>query len=90
MLAIIVSSSAVMSQILVLISLSGIRFNPNLGTQGFDGGLNSAILRYDGAEDEDPTTEETDSTAALVETDLVPLDNPGAVSISTTSWIGSE
>jgi iron transport multicopper oxidase len=69
----------VLAKIFVLTIPTGIRFEPNLGTQGFDGGLNSAILRYDGADEEDPTTEETDATAALAETDLIPLDNPGAV-----------
>jgi iron transport multicopper oxidase len=58
----------------------GIRFEPNFGTLGFDGGLNSAILRYDGADEEEPTTEQTDSTNPLVEANLVPLESPGAVS----------
>ncbi|KAF8214820.1 laccase 1 [Mycena galopus ATCC 62051] len=43
------------------------------GTAGFDNGINSAILRYIGANDTDPTTNATTSTAALVETDLHPL-----------------
>lgn len=49
-----------------------IRADPNLGTQGFDGGLNSAILRYVGAAKVDPTTNST-GTTALVETALHPL-----------------
>ncbi|KZP20931.1 multicopper oxidase [Athelia psychrophila] len=56
-----------------------IRANPNLGTTGFDGGLNSAILRYSGANaTADPTTNQTTSVIPLIEADLVPLVNPGA------------
>ena len=58
-----------------------IRANPNLGTTGFANGINSAILRYSGADEVEPTTTQTDATAALTETALVPLENPGAVSI---------
>lgn len=47
-----------------------IRANPNSGTVGFDGGLNSAILRYSGAAIADPTTNQTTSVAPLVETNL--------------------
>ncbi|KAJ7670600.1 laccase [Mycena polygramma] len=43
------------------------------GTTGFDNGINSAILRYVGANETDPTTNVTTATAALVETDLRPL-----------------
>ncbi|KAJ7432445.1 laccase [Mycena galericulata] len=43
------------------------------GTTGFDNGINSAILRYVGANDTDPATNVTTATAALVETDLHPL-----------------
>ncbi|KAJ7438622.1 laccase [Mycena galericulata] len=43
------------------------------GTTGFDNGINSAILRYVGANDTDPATNATNSTAPLVETDLHPL-----------------
>ncbi|KAJ7744785.1 laccase [Mycena maculata] len=43
------------------------------GTAGFDNGINSAILRYVGADDVDPTTNATTSVAPLVETDLHPL-----------------
>ncbi|KAJ7612677.1 laccase [Roridomyces roridus] len=50
-----------------------IRTVANGGTTGFDNGINSAILRYVGADEVDPTTNVTDSTAALVETDLHPL-----------------
>lgn len=55
-----------------------IRANPNLGTTGFLGGLNSAILRYAQAPVADPNTTETVSTSPLVETSLVPLANPAA------------
>nr|AEO22162.1 laccase [Pleurotus ostreatus] len=54
-----------------------IRANPNLGSTGFDGGINSAILRYAGATEDDPTTTSSTSTP-LEETNLVPLENPGA------------
>ncbi|KAJ6562631.1 laccase [Mycena capillaripes] len=50
-----------------------IRTVANGGTSGFDNGINSAILRYVGANDTDPTTNATTATAALVETDLRPL-----------------
>jgi iron transport multicopper oxidase len=56
-----------------------IRSNPNLGTVGFDGGLNSAILRYIGSNaTADPVTNETTSVIPLVEYNLVPLVNPAA------------
>ncbi|KAJ6623641.1 multicopper oxidase-domain-containing protein [Mycena sp. CBHHK59/15] len=53
-----------------------IRTVANGGTTGFDNGINSAILRYVGANDTDPTTNVTTATNALVETDLHPLDGP--------------
>jgi len=57
-----------------------IRSNPNLGTIGFDGGLNSAILRYRGSSNAtaDPTTNQTTSVIPLVEHNLVPLVNAAA------------
>lgn len=56
-----------------------IRSNPNLGTTGFAGGLNSAILRYSGANvTADPTTTQATSVKPLVEYNIVPLENPGA------------
>ncbi|KAK7443258.1 laccase, multicopper oxidase, benzenediol:oxygen oxidorectuctase [Stygiomarasmius scandens] len=56
-----------------------IRANPNTGTSGFSGGINSAILRYVGAdENSEPGTPEVTSTNPLVEANLVPLENPGA------------
>ena len=51
-------------------ALSGIRANPSVGTTGYEGGINSAILRYEGATDEDPTTSETTSINPLNEFDL--------------------
>ncbi|KAI0371788.1 phenoloxidase [Pilatotrama ljubarskyi] len=50
-----------------------VRANPFFGTTGFAGGINSAILRYDGAPTIEPTTEPSTSTKPLVETDLRPL-----------------
>ncbi|KAF9038522.1 yellow laccase [Panaeolus papilionaceus] len=54
-----------------------IRANPNKGTRGHDGGLNSAIFRYWGAPVADPTTTSTVSNP-MVEANLVPLSNPAA------------
>ncbi|CAK5272431.1 unnamed protein product [Mycena citricolor] len=56
-----------------------IRANPNLGPAGFAGGINSAILRYIGASDSEPTTSQDTSVNGLVnEVNLHPLVNPGA------------
>lgn len=56
-----------------------IRANPSTGTTGYTGGLNSAVLRYSGSNaTADPTTTQTTSIVALVESKLVPLVNPGA------------
>ncbi|TEB23091.1 yellow laccase [Coprinellus micaceus] len=55
-----------------------IRANPNLGTRGFAGGLNSAILRYSGAPDADPTSTQTPNSNPLVEANLHPLSNAAA------------
>ncbi|KAJ7730019.1 laccase [Mycena maculata] len=49
-----------------------VRANPSLGNPGFDGGINSAILRYVGAPNAEPTTNFT-GTTPLVETELHPL-----------------
>ncbi|KAI0800683.1 laccase E [Fomes fomentarius] len=51
-----------------------IRANPNFGTTGFADGVNSAILRYDGAAEDEPTTSQTPFSNPLVETDLHTLD----------------
>jgi len=53
----------------------------NSATTGFDGGVNSAILRYMGASVADPITNNTPSQIPLVETNLHPLTNPGAPGI---------
>jgi iron transport multicopper oxidase len=53
-----------------------IRTVANGGTAGFANGINSAILRYVGAADADPTTNATTSTIPLVETNLHPLNQP--------------
>lgn len=50
-----------------------VRSVPNIGNNSFTGGINSAILRYVGAPDADPTTENTTSTQPLLETALHPL-----------------
>nr|AFV15794.1 laccase [Leucocoprinus sp. Tra.sp1.C\ len=55
-----------------------IRAQPNVGTTGYDGGINSAILRYLSASEEEPTTPEVTTTNLLAETSLIPLENPGA------------
>ena len=55
-----------------------IRANPAPGMPGFDGGRNSAILRYVGAPAVDPTTSQSQSTNLLKETNLHPLTNPAA------------
>ncbi len=59
-----------------------IRAQPNQAQlSGFANGLNSAILRYKGAPDVDPTTIQPVSVAPLLETNLHPLSNPAAVSL---------
>lgn len=50
-----------------------VRANPNFGTVGFAGGINSAILRYQGAPVAEPTTTQTPSVIPLIETNLHPL-----------------
>ncbi|KAF7790127.1 hypothetical protein EIP86_001079 [Pleurotus ostreatoroseus] len=45
---------------------------------GFDNAINSAILRYVGAPENEPTTEQTPSIKPLQEVDLHPLVNPRA------------
>ena len=60
-----------------------IRADPNNvrpGGQGFANGINSAILRYKGAPEVEPTTNQTTPRLPLNETDLHPLDDPAAVS----------
>jgi iron transport multicopper oxidase len=56
-----------------------IRADPDpRGLPGFDGGRNSAILRYDGAPEVDPTTVQAPNVRPLVETDLHALTDPAA------------
>ncbi|KAI0794707.1 laccase [Fomes fomentarius] len=56
-----------------------IRANPdNIAQQGFANGINSAILRYKGAPDAEPTTNQTESVLPLNESDLHVLTNPAA------------
>jgi len=56
-----------------------IRANPDQGTPTYDGGLNSAILRYRGSNvTADPNTTQTTDVISLVESDLVPLLDPAA------------
>ncbi|KIK54008.1 hypothetical protein GYMLUDRAFT_49075 [Collybiopsis luxurians FD-317 M1] len=53
-----------------------VRAKPNTGAElDFAGGINSAILRYQGAPDAEPTTVST-ANNQLQETSLVPLQNP--------------
>lgn len=56
-----------------------VRAHPDAGPQGFEGGINSAILRYDGAPSIDPKTMESNPVKPLSETDLHPLDGPGVI-----------
>ncbi|KAG1732112.1 laccase [Suillus lakei] len=58
-----------------------LRALPSTPGSTFNGGLNSAILRYWGAPAADPTTNYTDSTMPMLETNLHTLINPGAPGI---------
>lgn len=55
-----------------------IRALPSTPGATFTGGLSSAILRYSGAPDQDPTTNKTTSLLPLLEQNLHALINPGA------------
>ena len=57
-----------------------IRSLPSTPNATFNGGLNSAILRYKGAPSAEPTTTQN-TTNALVETNLHPLTSPAAPGI---------
>lgn len=48
------------------------------GIPGYQGGINSAILRYVGASQTDPTTSITTNVNPLLEANLHPLTNPAA------------
>jgi iron transport multicopper oxidase len=52
--------------------------NDPRGLPGFDGGRNSAILRYKGAPHSDPTTTQTPNSNPMLESNLHPLTNPAA------------
>jgi len=56
-----------------------VRAEPDAGPQGFEGGINSAILRYDGAPSIDPKTMKSDPVKPLSETDLHPFDGRGNI-----------
>ena len=58
-----------------------IRAFPDNGPQTFDGGLNSAILRYAGAPTNDPTTEQGPYVLPFDEGTLHPLSGAGAPGI---------
>ena len=64
-----------------------IRSLANIGPPGFNGGVNSAILRYVGADEVDPTTTASPSVIPLVETNLHPLENPQAPGYNRTADI---
>jgi iron transport multicopper oxidase len=56
-----------------------VRADPNRGTPGFAGGMNTAIFRYEGAPEAEPSTDPTaapESKHPLVETDLHALTEP--------------
>ncbi|KAK0470418.1 laccase 1 [Desarmillaria tabescens] len=57
---------------------AGIGTSPSAGSTGFTGGINSAIFRYSGASETEHETEMTVNVLPMNETDLVPLENPGA------------
>ncbi|KAF8880224.1 Cupredoxin [Gymnopilus junonius] len=61
-----------------------VRAMPNAGSVTFDGGINSAILRYFGADQVDPTTTQALSNP-MVETNLHPLTNAAAPGNSTSA-----
>ncbi|SJK99491.1 related to Laccase-4 [Armillaria ostoyae] len=55
-----------------------VRALPSVGTSGYTKGINSAILRYSGAAEAEPATATISSVLKMNETELVPLENPGA------------
>ncbi|OJA16919.1 hypothetical protein AZE42_08467 [Rhizopogon vesiculosus] len=58
-----------------------VRSFPNISGTSFDGGMNSAILRYEGAPNVDPNTNDTIAKIPLEEWNLHTLINPGAPGI---------
>ncbi len=55
-----------------------IRSEPSVGIRGFKNGINSAVLRYEGADDSEPTTSMQSDIVSIREVDLHPLESPGA------------
>ncbi|RXW17053.1 hypothetical protein EST38_g8806 [Candolleomyces aberdarensis] len=64
-----------------------VRANPNVGTTGFAGGINSAILRYVGAPNADPVSTQTPNSSPLLETNLHPLTSPAAPGLPTATGV---
>ncbi|KAH7910239.1 laccase [Hygrophoropsis aurantiaca] len=58
-----------------------VRSLSNLPGATFEGGQSSAILRYQGAPDQDPITQQSPSVLPFVEAAMHPLINPGAPGI---------
>ena len=61
-----------------LVSNYWIHARPSIGVGTFAGGLNSAILRYTGAPKADPTSRLVPGRIQMDESQLIPLENPGA------------
>ena len=57
----------------------------NTSALGFANGINSAILRYEGAPEKEPTHDEFKSTNPLYEWNLHALTDPEAVRVSVVS-----
>ncbi|KAK0207898.1 laccase 2 [Desarmillaria ectypa] len=55
-----------------------IRAQPSIGNLGFENGINSAVLRYEGADDSEPTTSMQSHIVSIREAELHPLESPGA------------
>ncbi|KAF8829643.1 hypothetical protein HHX47_DHR3001008 [Lentinula edodes] len=81
-----VSHDPVVADSIQIFASQRIRANPSVGTTGFTGGINSAILRYVGAPVADPVTVST-SINPLLETSLHPLVSPGAPGSATLSGV---
>ncbi|CDO78173.1 Laccase [Trametes cinnabarina] len=69
----VIEADAVNTQPLLTVDNYWIRAEPFTGKKGFQGGINSAILRYEGAPEQEPTTQQSVPSMALKETDLRPL-----------------
>ena len=65
-----------------------IRANPNFGNVGFANGINSAILRYDGAPETEPATVMAPvSVTPLKETDLTTLESMTVVRVRENTYL---